>query len=204
MADWNVHSRQGHCVACERAFAEGEAVFSMLRLEADDLQRGDLCGGCFDARDEARDLVWWRTTHQERKGGMRMDFELILTLFEKLGEKPSEGIRDLRFLLALLLVRHRKLRLVGVRTRGKREFLQLRKPRTKKEYEAEVRDLEAERREQLTQALGELMDPTADGGGMGDWLQALESPVGTQGEGSAPESELSEEASVEPSASESN
>lgn len=148
----------------------------MLRMEEDELQRGDLCSTCFDRREEAADLIWWRTAHQEKKGGMRMDFELVLALFEKLGEKPSDGTLDLRFLLALLLVRHRKLRLVGVRTRGKREFLQLRKPRTKKEYEAEVRELEQARRERLTAALAELMDPTAEGG-MGDWLAALEQPV---------------------------
>ena len=52
----------------------------MLRLEEDELQRGDLCAGCFDRRDQAADLIWWRTSHQERKGGMRMDFELVLAL----------------------------------------------------------------------------------------------------------------------------
>lgn len=189
MADWAVRRRQGLCVACERGFVEGEAVFSMLRLEEDELQRGDLCAACFDRRDQAADLIWWRTSHQERKGGMRMDFELVLALFEKLGENPSEGTLDLRFLLSLLLVRHRKLRLVGVRTRGKREFLQLRKPRTKKEYEAEVRELEQARRERLTAALAELMDPTAEGG-MGDWLAALEQPL--------PQTEAEEVVATEP------
>ncbi|MAW61090.1 MAG: hypothetical protein CMJ94_09655 [Planctomycetes bacterium] len=177
MADWSFRSRQGLCAACGRGFVEGEAVFSMLRLIEDELQRGDLCSNCFDRRDEASDLIWWRTAHQEKKGGLRMDFDLVLSLFDKLGEQKKDGVLDLRFLLALLLVRHRKLRLTGVRVRGKREYLQLRKPRTKKEYEAEVRELEAERRARLTTALGELMDPTADGGGMGDLLAALEEPI---------------------------
>lgn len=177
MADWSFRSRQGLCAECGRGFTEAEAVFSMLRVDAEELQRGDLCGQCFDRRDEAADLIWWRTTHQEKKGGMRMDFDLVLALFDKLAEQTSDGVRDLRFLLALLLVRHRKLRLTGVRAKRGREFLQLRKPRTKKEFEAEVRELDEERRTRLTGALAELMDPTAEAGGMGDWLAALESPL---------------------------
>ena len=75
MADWSFRSRQGLCAACGRGFVEGEAVFSMLRLIEDELQRGDLCSNCFDRRDEASDLIWWRTAHQEKKGGLRMDFD---------------------------------------------------------------------------------------------------------------------------------
>lgn len=175
MADWALHRRQGVCAACERGFAEGEAVFSMLRAQDDELQRGDLCGECFDRRDEAQDLIWWRTTHREKRGGVRIDFDLVLALFEKLAERPGEGMRDLRFLLALLLVRHRRLRLTGVRVRGARELLQLRKPRTRKEYEAEVRELDAARRDELTRILGELMDPTAEGG-LTELLEAVEHP----------------------------
>ena len=125
-----------------------------------------------------------------------MDFELVLALFEKLGEQKKAGVLDLRFLLALLLVRHRKLRLTGVRVRGEREFLQLRKPRTKKDYEAEVRELESERRARLTAALSELMDPTAEAGGMGDLLQALEEPLPA-----AEEAEQAPLAGEEPTAS---
>ena len=180
MADWALHRRQGACAACQRGFAEGEAVFSMLRADGEELQRGDLCAECFDRRDQAQDLIWWRTTHRDKRGGVRIDFDLVLALFEKLAERPGEGLRDLRFLLALLLVRHRKLRLTGVRVRGKREFLQLRKPRTRREHEAEVRDLDPERRAELTRVLGELMDPTAEGG-LAELLEAVENPPSPTG-----------------------
>ena len=82
---------------------------------------------------------------------------------------------DLRFLLGLLMVRHRKLRLVGVRSRGKNEWLQLRKPRTQNVHEVQTRELEPEQRQKLTAALGELMDPTVEGG-LGDLLKEPELP----------------------------
>lgn len=136
----------------------------MLRLETEDLQRGDLCSKCFDTRDQATDLVWWRTRHLDARSGLKLDIEAILALFQRLEQVTSATAGDLRFLLALLLVRHRRLRLIGVRVRGEREFLQLRKVRTKNVFEAEVRELAPERREKLTKALAELMDPTQEGG----------------------------------------
>ncbi len=164
MADWKFHRRQGLCVSCGAEFTVGETVFSLLQIEAEELQRGDLCSGCFDRRNEAQDLVWWRTQHAEAKGGIKLDFDAILVLMKTLGEKEGDAPLDLRFLLGLLLVRHRKLKLVGVRSRGQNEFLQLRKPRTQTVFEVQTRELAAERRQKLTAALGELMDPTAEGG----------------------------------------
>jgi hypothetical protein len=164
LADWDYIRRQGLCSACGHEFVDNESVFSMLRLEAEELQRGDLCSKCFDSRDQASDLVWWRTCHLDSRSGLKLDIEAILALFQKLEEVASATAGDLRFLLALLLVRHRRLRLIGVRMRGQREFLQLRKVRTKDLFEAEVRELEPERREKLTRALAELMDPTQEGG----------------------------------------
>jgi hypothetical protein len=164
LADWEYIRRQGLCSACGHEFVENESIFSMLRLEQEDLQRGDLCSQCFDGRDQASDLVWWRTRHLDTRTGLKLDIDAILTLFHRLEEIASATAGDLRFLLALLLVRHRRLRLIGVRVRGKREFLQLRKVRTKNTFEAEVRELAPERREKLTKALAELMDPTQEGG----------------------------------------
>ena len=178
MADWKFHRRQGLCVSCGAEFTVGETVFSLLKIEEEDLQRGDLCSGCFDRRDEAKDLVWWRTQHAEAKGGIKLDFDAILALFKTLEQKPGEAPLDLRFLLGLLLVRHRKLKLVGVRSRGKKEFLQLRKPRTQIVFEVQTRELEDERRRKLTAALGELMDPTAEGG-LNDLLKEPEQVEGS-------------------------
>lgn len=181
MADWKFHRRQGLCVNCGSEFTVGETVFSLLQMDGEEMLRGDLCSGCFDRRDEAQDLVWWRTQHAESKGGLKLDFDAILGLFKSLDKKEGNAPLDLRFLLGLLLVRHRKLKLVGVRSRGQTEFLQLRKPRTQTVFEVQTRELEEERRRKLTAALGELMDPTAEGG-LTDLLSEPEGVEGAQPE----------------------
>ncbi|MBC8406184.1 MAG: hypothetical protein H8E15_13245 [Planctomycetes bacterium] len=175
MADWKFHRRQGLCANCGGEFTVGETVFSLLQLEAEDLLRGDLCSGCFDRREIEHDLVWWRTQHAEAKGGLKLDFDAIFGLFQSLEKRAGDAALDLRFLLGLLMVRHRKLRLVGVRSRGKSEWLQLRKPRTQIVHEVQTRELEPEQRQKLTATLGELMDPTVEGG-LGDLLKEPELP----------------------------
>jgi hypothetical protein len=181
MADWKFHRRKGLCAPCGHEFVVGETVFSVLQLEEEDFLRGDLCAGCFDRRDPQSDLVWWRTAHAQSKEGLKLDFDAILALFGALKEKAGESPLDLRFLLGLLLVRHRKLRLIGVKARGQREMLQLRKPRSQQTHEVEVRELSPERRNALTGALGLLMDPTHEGG-LSDLLKDSVPDVAEQSE----------------------
>jgi len=139
-----------------------ETLFSLLRFGAEELERGDLCSACFEARDPAEDLFFWRTSHREQRGAVKVDFEVVLAVLHKLRQDPRPERQDFCFLLALLLVRHRKLRLQTVLRRGGRELLQLRKPRTTQAFEVAVRELDDERRGRLSGVLAGLLDPTQD------------------------------------------
>jgi len=160
---WSFRKRDATCSDCTRSFQEGEEVYSLLRLVEEELQRVDACRSCFDQRDASQDVVYWRTSHSEKRGAMKMDFDLLLAAMEGMAKDEREERRDLCYLLALLLVRHRKLRLERVEMRGQKEFLILRKIRSQNRFPVESRELEPERRQKLTGILAELMDPTADG-----------------------------------------
>ncbi len=159
---WSYRRRQGSCAACGRDFVAGETLFSLLRFHEDELERGDLCSACFERRDEAEEVFYWRTNHRESRGSVQVDFEVVLAVLHKLREDERDERRDFCFLLALLLVRHRRLKLQTVVRRGKREFLQLRKPRSKNPFEVEVRELDDERRARLSAVLAGMLDPTRD------------------------------------------
>ncbi len=142
----------------------GETLFSLLRFHEDELERGDLCSACFERREEAEEVFFWRTSHRESRGGVKIDFEVVLAVLHKLRQYERPERRDFCFLLALLLVRHRKLKLQTVLRRGKRELLQLRKPRSKDPFEVEVRELDDDRRARLSGVLAGLLDPTREQG----------------------------------------
>lgn len=137
----------------------------MLRVVDGVLQRVDLCRAAFDDRDPDTDVVWWRTTHRAAGGvGLKADFDVLLAAMETLAKDRREDRRDLAYLLSLLLVRHRKLRLERVETRGGREFMVLRKVRSQQRFTVPSRELDEERRRGLTAVLAELLDPTRDQG----------------------------------------
>ena len=160
---WTYAKRQLCCSDCGRSFQEGEEVYSLLRIVEEELQRADLCRTSFDDRDPNQDVVYWRTAHREKRGAMKVDFDMLLAVLEKLDGDDREERRDLRYLLTLLLVRHRKLRLERVEARQGREYLVLRKVRTKTTFKVESRSLEEERRKRLSVILAGLLDPTTEG-----------------------------------------
>jgi len=165
MADsWNYNKRTLVCEKCEISFADGAVFFSLLRFDEEKLVRGDWCPRCFNARQVEDDLVYWRATHRLDKAPIRLDFDLLLGVLEPLSCDQRDSRRDLAFLLSLLLVRHRKLRLAGVKRRKEVEFLELRKVRSTTTFEVEVRELDEDRRSRLTSVLTDLMDPTQEGG----------------------------------------
>lgn len=159
---WSYSKRQGVCGDCGREFVEGEEVYSLLRMVEEELQRVDLCRNSFDERDAERDVVYWRTAHREKGGALKVDFDMLLAVLEKFQDDPQEERKDLRFMLTLLLVRHRKLRLERVENRGQVEYLVLRKVRTKTTFKVESREMDGERRQRLSSMLAGLLDPTVE------------------------------------------
>ena len=166
MADaWKIDRRQGVCADTERAFAEGEEVYSLLRVVDGALQRADLCRAAFDVRDTAADVVYWRTVHRARPGaGLKVDFDVLLAAMEALAQDTREDRRDLAYLLSLLLVRHRRLRLERVDVTDGQETMVLRRVRSQQRYVVPSRELDDERRRALTATLAELLDPTREEG----------------------------------------
>lgn len=149
MSDWKIRRKQEGCTRCGRAFAAGEAHFSVLLLAAETLEREDHCGACFQDRRRvpaAEELIWWRTRRPaDARRGLAVDFETVEQLFHGLEQRQETRLQELRYLLSLLLMRKRRLKLVRVVGRGADEVLRLRRPRRQEEIAVRVFDLGEER-----------------------------------------------------------
>jgi len=162
MADWKLANRKALCNSCEREFSEGEALYSLLVIEDGELQRHERCDACWDEApvDAGVDTlpIWWRTNHQEGRRGPRLDLDSIQSLFLGLDQPGTEELSELRYLLSLILMRKRRLKMVKV-VRGERgEGFIVRRPRRKEELFVAVYDLNAERTAQLRETLVGLFD----------------------------------------------
>ena len=179
MNEWRINRPEQRCVRCERAFVEGEAVFSVLSFDSGSLKREDRCANCFEAPGaEGEPLFFWRTRHTlDRRARFAVDFQAIEELFLGLeGERRTER-QELRYLLALLLLRKKRLKLVGVRRQSSGESLCLRRPRRQEEFEVQVFELDSARAAALQAELarvfegagvdgirGAAVDPAAESG----------------------------------------
>ena len=190
MNEWRIHRREARCTKCERPFTEGEAIFSLLFLAPDALRREDHCAGCFEQPGEPRgELLFWRTRHTlDRRARFAVDFQAIEELFLALeGERRTERA-ELRYLLALLLLRKKRLKLVGVRRHPDGETLCLRRPRRQEEFEVQVFELDSARAEALRAELARVFEGAGvESLGSSPVASAAEAPESDPAPGPAPE-----------------
>ena len=167
MSEWAIDKRAGHCSACERAFEDDEAHSSLLHAADERLARADLCDACRSDERLAGALFWWRTRHRGAGGGPRLDLEAVEALFGSLAARGERNLAELRYLLALILLRKRRLKVVRVARRHEGrdgEFFIVRRPRRKDELVVEVFDLDSERIGALRADLAAIFE----GGDLGD------------------------------------
>ena len=173
MNDWRIHRREVLCGQCQRPFEEGEALYSLLYLADEPLRREERCGKCFVDPGQAAEglsVLYWRTKHAtDRARRLAVDFDAIEELFVALESRKEPRSMELRYLLALLLLRKKRLKLVGVRRGEAGETMCLRRPRRTEEFEVAVFELDGERARALKADLARIFE--------GSGVEALTSPV---------------------------
>jgi len=162
MPTWSIRKQAEACAACSEAFPEGQSLYSLLRASEEGLERQDLCGACFGARAEeeaAQDLFFWRTRRQpELRRGLAVDFDAVEGLFLALEGRAERKLAELRYLLALLLMRKKRLKLVRILRRADAEGMVMRRPRRDEALEVLVFDLDAERMAELREDLARIFE----------------------------------------------
>jgi hypothetical protein len=128
---WKIARREAVCSTCQRAFEDGERHASSLAIRGEHLVREDFCAACFAARVEAdQGLFWWFTHHRvEERKAVRLDLDALDRLFDALATHDAPTARELCYLISLLLMRKRRLKLERVERGPDGEALLLRRPR---------------------------------------------------------------------------
>lgn len=107
--DYEVQRCTRHCATTGRELQPGEAFFSTLVAEGASLVRHDY--GCESWTGPPDGVVgWWKSRMPEAttKKAQLAPNDVILQLFDQLAEQPDKA--DMRYVLALLLVRRRVAR----------------------------------------------------------------------------------------------
>ncbi len=159
MSIWKLGRRQGACVSCDHPFADGETHYSYLFVEEAQLGRRDLCSACWATVELGADQPWWRAKRRERPtGGVQVDLALLEQLFLMSADAAAVRLLELRYLVALLLLRKRRLLLGRVRHDGTHEWLLLRRPRRQEELAVRVFDFAPDQMDGLRTDLERLLE----------------------------------------------
>lgn len=161
MAEWKIRRRAQGCGVCLRDFAEGERYVSALTVSEEEVAREDACSTCWAERKGAVDdeLCFWFTRHQaDKRRTLALDLGSLEALFVKLGTRTETGARELRFVLCLLLMRKRRLKLDKVVRGSDGEAMLVRKPRHKDTVRVHVFDFTPERLAELKGELREVFE----------------------------------------------
>lgn len=163
MTDWKLTKRQPACRHCQRPFEDGESHISALSVRAEELAREDVCLACWRRQLAQGDLFWWRTRHSaERRGGIALNLEALDALFTRLEGRADGALAELRYVLCLVLMRKRRLKIERVERDADGEALIVSRPRRSEVYRVAVFDFSPEKIDELRTRLQEVFEG-ADG-----------------------------------------
>jgi len=185
-AGWRTGRRGAVCGRCEKAFVPRDAVISALfeMSDASDgsdggdddapppFERADLCTACFEAEDAPAPYSWWRTEVPEPdRRRAPLDLQVAREFLVRLLDEGAPERANLRYLLALLLMRKRLVRVEEqFRDAERGELMVVTVPPDETLHEIPCPELGEEETAQLRDELGRLFD-LGDGDGDGDAAQ---------------------------------
>jgi hypothetical protein len=161
--DFEIQRSTRRCAASDRALEPGELCYSMLEVRGADVVRKDFAASEWKG-PPSEAFGWWKSRVPEPHGKKikLAPNEVLLRLFDELAERPES--EDMRYVLALLLVRRRVLRLDGpglpepkLSIASDVQTLSVFCPLREMNYEVVELMPSDERIEQIQQQLGELL-----------------------------------------------
>lgn len=118
-SEWQVGRPGETCVVCGRPFQVEERYFSALIDRGSEFERRDYCSGCWQ-RERPRVFSFWRTRRlpPEKQPRALFDEDVVLNLFLRLEGADEPSKVNLRYIVALMLMRKRILKFETVERQG--------------------------------------------------------------------------------------
>jgi len=160
--DYEVRHRSRKCCRTDRELSEGETFYSVLVIEGAEVVRYDYAAEAWEGPPPEEIVGWWKSeipTLEAKRQRMAPN-EVLLDLFQELEGQPNQA--DLRYVLALLLVRRRVFRLEETRAEDDGETLDLYCPRLEQRIKVSVQNPASDRIDEIQTMLEGLLFAGAD------------------------------------------
>lgn len=123
---WRIARRSRTCAQSGAAIHPGEAFFSALVETDDDFNRLDFSLAAWPEVDKGGFFSYWKNKASADAGGDKrqpIDYDRLIAFFDSLEGAADPGKRLFRYVLALVLVRRRALRLDDMTKIGEEDTL---------------------------------------------------------------------------------
>ena len=121
---WKLPGGADQCSGCGGPLTVGMVVTTLVRLLPQGPERADLCASCGESVASGGAQFFWRRRRPDGTGPRSVvDYAMLRELFGRMLERPGEVYSRLAYLVALVLIRKRLLRLVGFEVRAGREVM---------------------------------------------------------------------------------
>ena len=158
MDEWEVSKPLGQCCGTGKKIEYGEEYFAALVETEEGLARRDFCADYWLA-EKPDVFCFWKTRlpRPDEKKHIFVDDEMLMAFFERLERESEQEKINFRFVLALILMRKRRLKYDSSKVEGDKEIWRLRITANKEFVEVINPHLDEEQIEQLTSQIGEIL-----------------------------------------------
>jgi len=159
MDEWEIEKPLGQCWGTGKKIQYGEEYFAALVEAEEGLQRRDFCADYW--QDKKPDVFcYWKTKlpHPDQKKQIFIDDEMLTAFFDRLEQETEEEKINFRFVLALILMRKRRLKYDSSKIENGGEIWRLRIVGGDKQFvEVTNPNLNEEQIEELSSQLSQIL-----------------------------------------------
>lgn len=157
--DFPIGRLSGQCARCHQVLQPGQVYYAVIWQQDDQYVRQDFDEACWTA-PPAEAVGAWRArvpVPQTKARPKHVPARLLLEVFERLGETDGAAMHQMRFVLALLLMRRRLLKLQETLRQDGCEVWKMKRVGGEAQYDVVCPPLSQQDTDQLSQQLADLL-----------------------------------------------
>lgn len=158
MSEWDIERPLGECCGTGKKIQAQEEYYAALVETAEGFERRDFCKEFWLAhRPEV--YCYWKTklAPSRQKRQMFIDDDMLIAFFDRLATETEQERVNFRFVLALVLMRKKRLKYDSSSTERDKEIWRLRVTGEKRIAEVVNPQLSQEQIEQLSSQIGQIL-----------------------------------------------
>lgn len=160
MTEWEIKRSSNGCLLCNKGFAEDEEYYSALFDDNNTFIRKDFCIPCWNNGKENAPFSFWKTKMPKKDKPIQtfVNTNILLDMFMKLEGNIESHQRNLRYVLALYLIRKKVFRIKSFKRQNEEEIITLSYPKEDREFDVFNPNLRKEEIEAITSEMSQLLN----------------------------------------------